>query len=225
MSPRPQAFALALPVVLACATPLPPPGEPWQNIAPVPPARPICGWEELTDETPLPITDGVHAAPGASTVVIAPASTSSYGAVQLALKPAEASLVRVKLLVDGRWLLQTTYPQRGRQPPKPPPGERATRVVGHRQITRSTKRPAERFADLRIDGSEVVLFVENEAQSGTSLAISALEAALTALSPPAQVFAVTATRETPWTSVLEVVVAAACHDRAPGDEPHEVVLD
>lgn len=216
---------LAVPSLWACATPLPAPKEPWQDVAEVSPDRAICGWEELGQETPLRVADGERAGPGWSTVALSPAASTPYGEVQQALKPAEDSLVRIKLVVDDRWLLSTTYPQRQRQPPKPPPGERSTRIVGQRQITRSTRRPAERFADLRVDGARVLLFVENEAQSGRDLQISALGAVLAELSPPAQVFAVTATAATPWTAVLEVAVAAACYDREPGDEPHEVVLD
>jgi hypothetical protein len=163
--------------------------------------------------------------PGESIVVIAPDADAPYGTVREALKPADASLIRVKLVHADRWLLSMTYPQRVRQPPKPPPDHRATRIVGHRKITRDVRRPAERFASLRIDGDDVVLFVENARPAGDPFAVAELDEALAALEPKAQVFAVTATADTPWSSVERVALAAACYDRGPGDEPHEVILD
>lgn len=217
---------LACVAFTACAAPPPPPGEPWQAVIAVPAERPICGWEEVGTARVLRVSDDqARVPPGQSTVNIAPSATLPYEAVQLALKPAEHTLVRVKIVFAGRWLLPTTFPQRSRQPPKPPPEHRQTRIVGHRQITRDVRRPAERFAALRIDGDRVVLFVENAGQGGEDLAVSELRPRLRTLEPRADVFAVTATKTTPWASVQEVALAAACFDRQPGDEPHEVIVD
>ncbi len=221
-------IGLAAASTAACDPPPEPPKAPWQSVAAVPPERPICGWEEVTTgERPLVVTaDGTPAvSPGQGVALIAPLAATPYRAVRAALTPADTSLVRVKLLVDERWLLSTTYPQKLRQLPKPPPAERATRIVGDRQITRSVKRPAERFAALRVAADKIHLFVENDAPRGRELAPSTLRETLRALEPKAEVFALTATDDTPWAVVLETALAAACYDRAPGDEPHEVILD
>jgi hypothetical protein len=213
---------------ISCGAPLPPPGELWEAVIEVPPERPICGWEEVTTKTAtMRISEegDTQAAPGQSVVVIAPKAGTSYGAVQLALEPAQESLVRVKVAFEQRWLLSTTYPQKKRQPPKPPIEHRATRIVGHRQITRDVRRPAERMAALRIDGERVVVFVENERQGGDDMSVSSLAGALAALEPKARVFALAATADTPWATVQKVALTAACYDRKPGDEPHEIILD
>ncbi len=213
-------------LVTGCAGEAPPAREPWENVRAVPKERPICGWEEVDRNTPpLPILPkgDARVAPGASVAVIAPTPATSFADVRLALAPADASLIRIKLVVRGRWLLPTTHPKR--QPTKPPPSERVTRVVGRRRITRRRGQPADRFAALRVRGDSVTVFVENDNQQGRQVAISALGDAIRALDPPARVFAVTATDETPWSSVETAVIAAGCHDRKPGDEPHEVILD
>ncbi len=219
--------ALSACATVACHARPPPSGPSWQGVMQVPVERPICGWEEVADGTAILRlgSAGASAPPGQSAVVIAPRPETDYAAVQRALVPAEHTLVRVKLAIDDRWLLSTTYPQKRRQPPKPPPGQRATRIVGHRQITRDVRRPAERFAALRIDGERVMLFVENERQEPELLSVSGLNRALMAIVPPAQVFAVTATADTPWAIVERVIIAAACFDRMPGDEPHEIIVD
>jgi hypothetical protein len=211
---------------LACNTTVPPAREAWEAVATVPPERKVCGWE-TNSETPLAITAAgqTRALAGDSVIVITVAPDAPYGAVQDALKPAEESLIRVKLVVDERWLLPTTFPQKRRQPPKPPPEHRATRIVGRRQITRDTRRPAERFAALRVSGDRVMLFIENENQAGKEHAVSELRAVLAAIEPRPDVFALTATADTPWNHVQAAVLAAACYDRSPGDEPHEIILD
>ncbi len=213
----------------ACAPPPAPAREPWEAVIDVPPERKLCGWEERGVASMLAI--GTHepaaATPGDSVVLIAPTANANYGLVQAALRPAGESLVRVKLVFDGRWLLPTTYPQRSRQPPKPPKEHRAERIVGRRKITRDVRRPAERFASLRLhdDGTRMTLFVENDPQRGKALGAGELTSALMALEPRAEVFAITADESTPWPAVEKAIVALACYDRNPGDEPHEVVLD
>lgn len=220
--------ALATLLLVGCTTPVPPPREPWEAVASVPPERTICGWEERTDKTAVlevaPDSEGT-VSPAQSVAIIAVHAATPYGRVKAALKPAEHSLVRVKIVVDDRWLLPTTYPQRQRQPKKPPPEHRATRIVGRRKVTRDVRRPAERFAALRVKGDRVTLFIENERQAGDELTLSELKPRLATIEPPAEVFALTATDDTPFSSVAQVIQAAACYDRKPGDEPHEIILD
>jgi hypothetical protein len=198
--------------------------EPWQAVSRVPRERPICGWEELNEAMDRVELPGNEAAPGTAVLVILPADDVPYGVVRSALAPAAAALVRVKIAVDRRWLLATTYPPAD-PPPKPPPERAVTRVVGERQITRDVEAPALRFADVRVDGDAAQVFVENDAPAGETIPLGALAAALAEIEPPAEVFAVTATSETAWANVRRAVIASACYDRAPGDEPHEVILD
>jgi hypothetical protein len=99
------------------------------------------------------------------------------------------------------------------------------RVVGHRILRRPKGAPADRFADLRVATNRVRLFVENENPAGKELPIADLAARLRRVDPPATVFALTATGDTAWREVERALLAAACYDRRPGEEPHEVILD
>lgn len=140
-----------------------------------------------------------------------------------ALRPAERSLVRVKVVMDDAELLALTIPRRP-DPEQAPSGPTETAIVGHRKVTRPRAAPRDRFADLRVEDGEVTVFVENDKPGGNAVATHALRAHLRAIEPAVGVFTLGATDETPWHRLREVIAAAACFDRAPGEEPHEVLL-
>lgn len=206
--------------------------------------RKVCGWESLEDiepharrpgEPPPPKLDATprlalttksreHAQPGAQVLVLEVAPDVTFATLREALAPAAETLVRIKVLFDDRWLVPMTA--RGRVPVKPPPkSETVESVVGKRILRRPRGAPADRFADLRLERSELLLYVENENPAGKRLRVAELRAALRRIDPPATVFALTATDETTWRELAAVLLAAACYDRGPDDEPHEVILD
>jgi hypothetical protein len=194
----------------------------------VPPDRSVCGWEQLEPDTPRVriAADGSFepAAAGQTVVVLDADAAAPYGAVGRALAPAGASLVRIKVVVDGRWLVPLTFP-RPVHPHPPAPDKSWASMVGRRKVTRSTETAAMRFGEIRLDGEVAVVHVENAAPGGKHLAVGEIGALLRATAPPAEVFVLTATDDTPWQHLLSAAIAAACYDRKPGEEPHEVLLD
>ena len=164
------------------------------------------------------------AAPGAQVLSLQVAGDVDYAAVRLALEPAVETLVRLKIVIDERWLLPITVPP-ALPPPKPKPDDAHTAKVGHRKITRDKKAKRDRFADIRLDGDRVELFVENERPGGDALTLSSLKETLRSVKPPVSVAALTASPSTKWQQVEQAIIAAACFDRKPGDEPHEIILD
>ncbi|MBW2453137.1 MAG: hypothetical protein JRI68_01425 [Deltaproteobacteria bacterium] len=191
------------------------------------PGRKVCGWEAHdSGQAQLTIgADGVvsQPAPTGPVVVLSAASQTPFGAVRRALEPLESNLVRLKVVVDGRWLLPVTFPYR-RPTTLPKPDQPAVRTVGHRRITRSVGAPADRFADVRLTGDRVQLFVEH---GGAPVTLPAAKLAdhLRATEPPVGTLALRVTEETAFEHFVTVLVAAACYDREPGDEAHEVILD
>ena len=189
------------------------------------PDRPICGWETLEADTPRLELSASNPSPKAGSgdrvVAVLAAGDVPLSALNAALTPA-TNLVRLKVAIDGRWLLPLTY-QRPRLPPTTPPEETVVSVVGHQRVTRRKSAPAVRLADLRLDGERLTLFVENETPGGSELAVVELAERLMQQQPPVEVFTLSATPSTPWRSYLATVQAAACHGLKPGDEPHEVV--
>jgi hypothetical protein len=194
----------------------------------VPPDRSVCGWEQLEPNAARVriAADGSFepATVGQSVVSLDVDSAAPYGAVERALAPAAASLVRIKVLVDDRWLVPVTFP-RPVHPHPPAPDTSWTSMVGRRKVTRSIEAPAIRFGEIRLDGEAAVVHVENAAPGGKQIRVGEIAALLRATEPPATVFALTATDDTPWQHVLRAAISAACYDRKPGEEPHEVLLD
>lgn len=190
--------------------------------------RPVCGWETLAADMPRVVVSqggpGEPAHPGASVLVVTGDDEASYGAVKQALAPAASTLVRVKVVVEERWLLPVTH-RRPVHPHPPAQAERWVSMVGKRKITRSRQVPAQRFADLRLEGDRARVHIENEAPGGSEVPVAELAALLRRTEPPVSMFALTATEATAWKHVVAALVAAACYDRKPGQEPHEVLLD
>jgi len=191
------------------------------------PDRTVCGWEEVAgDGGRLHVAaEGQAAAPAPAgpVLVLSAAPGAPFGAVRQALEPLADDLVRLKVVVDERWLIPVTFPYR-RPTTLPKPDQPAVRTVGHRRITRSVGAPAERFADVRLAGDRVQLYVEHGGQP-LSLPVGELAAHLRSIEPPVGTFALRVSDETPFAHVRTVLVAAACYDREPGDEAHEVILD
>ncbi len=191
------------------------------------PGRRLCGWEELEPgQAQLTVGadgGGAQPMPAGPVVVLSAEGTTSFGALRRALAPLESDIVRLKVVVDGRWLVPVTFPYR-RPTSLPKPDAPAVRTVGYRRITRSVGTPADRFADLRLSGAEVQLFVEHGGGPVT-LPVAELAGHLRRTEPPVGTFALAVTDETAWKQVLTVLVAAACYDREPGEEAHEVILD
>lgn len=190
-------------------------------------ARRICGWESFGPRLPRVELGpaGVRRAPppGAQVLVVLADRGTEVRAVLGALEPVHDSLVRLEVPVQGRWLLPITYPNR--PPVSPPSPEQSTvRLVGSHRIRRFKGAPADRFADLHLDGERVELWLETEGAS-QRLPLARLAAALRKTDPPARVFALRPTPSTRWRQLVAAVLAAACYDRAPGEEPHEVILD
>ncbi|HHH27941.1 MAG TPA: hypothetical protein ENK57_06310 [Polyangiaceae bacterium] len=166
---------------------------------------------------------GSAVSPGERVAVVRLGDEATMASLITALQPAATSLVRVKVAMDATSLLPLTVPQR-LAPDAWPPGPTETAIVGHRKITRPQAAPRDRVADLRVEGAEVTIFVENGKPGGEIMSTSALRAHLQALDPPAIVFTLGASDDTPWPRLREVIAAAACFDRGPGEEPHEVLL-
>jgi hypothetical protein len=195
---------------------------------PVPPARTVCGWEQLEADadavTVGPDGSATPAAVGQTVVILRPHRDAPFAAVGRALSPAAGSLVRLKVVVDDRWLVPVTFP-RPVHPHPIDPKKSWVSSVGRRKVTRSTEAPGIRFAEIRLDGDRALVHVENEAPGGWDLPIAELAAKLRATEPAVGFFALTGSAETPWKHVQAAAVAAACYDRAPGEEPHDVLLD
>lgn len=199
---------------------------PRRQISPDVTDRPMCGWDELMGDAPdVTLAPGARQAlpAGVQVVTLSLHHDVTFAELERAIAPAR-SLVRVKLVFDDRWLLSLTLPP-SIPPPKPKPSDAHESVVGHRKITRDRAAPRQRFADLRVDGDRAELFVENEAPGGEQLALGELAARLSAHQPPVGVFALTASDDTRWLQLSRAIIAAACFDRKPGDEPHEIILD
>jgi hypothetical protein len=71
----------------------------------------------------------------------------------------------------------------------------------------------------------VRVFVEREAIVGEAVTIDALRDHLQAADPPISAFTIAAQRNVPWGDFVRAASVAACYDRAPGGEPHEVIWD
>jgi hypothetical protein len=191
----------------------------------VPTERTLCGWEELDGTPDVEIAaDGTRSKAVGQVLVLRASGDASFAEVERALQTGDDVLVRLKIVVDDRWLLPMTYRHRMPVAP-PPPDQRVSRVVGHRKITRAKSAAAIRFADLRLDGRELKLYVENESPAGKAMRVSELARALRLTDPPVGAFALTASDDTPWRHLQTALVAAACYNRGPGDEPNEVILD
>lgn len=207
----------------ACAGPSSAPRSP---ITPEP-DRGWCGWDHLgAPGTPAAVEVGASGgavSAGERVTVLKLADDATMADLVAALRPAERSLMRVKVAMDGSALLALTIP--GRAPPRAMPAEPTeTAIVGHRKVTRPRAAPRDRLADLRVERGEVTVFVENDKPGGATVTTGALAAHLNGLEPPVGVFTLGASDETPWPRLREVIAAAACYDRAPGQEPHEVLL-
>ena len=191
------------------------------------PNRRLCGWEHLgLPGIPSPIAvapAGEAVGAGERIAVVRLAEEATVTDLILALRPAARSLVRVKLAMDDSALLALTIPHRA-DAGAVLPGPKETAIVGHRKVTRPQSAPRDRFADLRVEDGEVTVFVENDKPGGDTVAIEALKGHLLAIQPPVGVFTLGANGDTPWPRLRDVLVAAACFDRGPGDEPHEVLL-
>ena len=191
----------------------------------VPAERRLCGWEELTGKPDLDFNfEGVMGSAAGQVVVLRATGDTRFADIERALQTGDDVLVRLKIVVNDRWLLPMTYRHRKPVAP-PPPDKQVSRVVGRRKITRDKTAPAVRFADMRLHGQQLKLYVENESPAGKKLLVHELADALRETTPPVGAFALTASEETPWRHLETALVAAACYDRGPGDEPNEVILD
>jgi hypothetical protein len=208
--------------VLVACSPAEPPSTAVQE---VPGERSLCGWEELSGSPDLDLNDedAIGSAIG-QVVVLRAALDTLFADIEGALQTGDDVLVRLKIVVDNRWLLPVTYRHRLPVAP-PPPDQQVSRVVGHRKITRNKTAPAVRFADMRLHGQLLSLYVENESPAGKKLLVHKLASELRNTKPPVGAFALTATDVTPWRHLQTALVAAACYNRGPGDEPNEVILD
>jgi hypothetical protein len=215
-------------VLLGCASSTAPSEADGPPTFDVPAARTVCGFQQLEAADRPVVVSARDASPpvtaGLSRVVVRGEPSATYGSFKSALEPARTSLVRVKVVVGERWLLPLTF-KRPVHPHPPSPSNRWISHVGKRRVTRSAEAPAERLADLRLAGDRATLVVENEAPGGRELSVAELAAALRRIDPPVGVFALTATDDTPWPQFVEALTAAACFDRKPGQEPHEIIFD
>jgi hypothetical protein len=219
---------LALALLSALSGCAPTPEAPRRKVMPDLTGRRVCGWDEL--EGPVTLALG---APGGADFPTLPAGAPiaslrvaddvPFGEVARAIAPA-VSLVRLKIVYGERWLIPVTIPSRT-PPPKPKPEDAAVSIVGERTITRDKRAPRERIADLRLAGDTATLYVEHGKPAGDAIAVDALDEHLRTITPPIGVFALSASDDTPWRQVHAAILAAACFDRAAGDEPHEVILD
>jgi ABC-type amino acid transport substrate-binding protein len=217
-------LAVMLLALGACAPVARTPGGSRPDLA----GRPVCGQDEASgSEARIDVgRDGraTLAPVGARVIVLAADDEAPFGAVRRALAPIEGTLVRVKVAVARGWLVPLTHHQPEAMAP-PEPEEAVTADVGLRRIIRARSAAADRFADLRIDAGRARLFVENDAPRGVDVDLGELVATLRGCEPPVGVFALSASDRTSWRQVREALVAAACYDRAPGEEPHEVIFD
>lgn len=220
--------ALLLMALQAC-TPPPPSGP--SPVVEVPAERSLCGWEELSDAERIVALDSQGSAlrpvaPGAYAAAIVAPDEAAFGDVASTLKRADADLVRIKLAVDERWLVPVTRYGGAPVTPKPVSTAEVETVVGHRRVIRHKERPRVRLADLRVHAdAQVEVYVENEKLTGKRLAIDELKSFLTAVSPPVGAFTIHADDDVRWANFVRTAAAAACYDRSPGFEPHEVIWD
>ncbi|MEZ4441899.1 MAG: hypothetical protein R3B72_22560 [Polyangiaceae bacterium] len=187
-----------------------------------PEGRKLCGWDRLGAAIPMAIEEGTRLGSGARVVTVRIPPALPYRALQETLARAE-SLVRLKVVVDGEALLPLSRPAPALPEDALLPEE--TTLVGERRVTRRRGAPRVRVAEVRVGPEGVTLHVENENPRGIELPTARLAEHLAALDPPATAFVVTAAPELPWRDLEPALRAAACHDRAPGEEPHEVLLD
>ena len=189
------------------------------------PGRAVCGWKDTAQATDITHINASGtasgAAPGPTVLALDVAPEAPFARVREALAPHAPHVVRLDVVVEGRWLVPLTFAGRA----APIEGETVETIVGHRRVIRPKAAPRLRFADIRVDGDEVQVFVENDRVGGTRVALDDLAQALDAIDPPVSAFALTATDATRWSQLVRALVATACFDRGPGAEPHEVLLD
>lgn len=193
--------------------------------AAAPPARAAqvrahCGWDTLSPATVRVrvAADGSSDGPLSGHRVLAiDAPEATYGAVKPVLNA--PGLVRVKVLL-GDDLLPLTIPAAPGTRKKEMAGARVT-VVGSHRIHRPKGTVSQRFASMRLDGDRVYLCLESE--SCKWMGLNALAAALEKTHPKAEVFSLSASDPTPWRHLVTALATAACYDRRPGEEPHEVL--
>lgn len=185
------------------------------------PDRRICGWDEGSGSPVGPSQPALVGA-GARVAVLRPSDEARFEDLRRALAPARDTLVRVKLAIDGDDLLAVTIPHR---PAVMPPSDTTeSTIVGHRKVTRPKGGLRDRIADLQLDGGEVTVFVENDKPGGRAMATAALADHLRGVEPSVGVFTLGVSDDTTWPQLRGVLVAAACYDRQPGEEPHEVIV-
>lgn len=193
----------------------------------VSPERDVCGWEELrAGDAVVTLSSGgtlEYVPAGVDIALLAVAPDVPYGDVGRAIEPAKSSLVRIKIVVGGRWLVSLTYPATKPIAPLPAPAEPV--IVGYRKITRDKAAPRQRMADIRLNGERARLYVEGERAAGREVPVAELADVLRRSKPPIEIFALTAAPDVAWRHVERAALAAACHDRRPGEEPHEVIVD
>ena len=193
--------------------------------------RAICGWEELSDppQQPflrLPTSGSAAAALGHYQITVQAEPSLPVAAAKRALEPLYGSLLRLKLVARKSWLLSLTIVQprlqqhvalRSGQAPSQPS------VVGDHRIVRVPGAPVARYAQVRLDGGRLRLLVEGADEAGRSLSTAVLAETLRGYTPPIEVFSLSASDATRWQQLLDALVAMACFDRKPGQEPHEVL--
>jgi hypothetical protein len=217
--------AVLVMLVTACAAGNQAPENADTIVAPGP-DRPVCGWKARIGATEIIEIDSAGRVsgppPGRAVLALVAAPATPFERVRRVLEAHSPHLVRLEVVVDGRWLVPMTFAGR---PAPPLEGETVEAIVGHRRIIRPKTAPRVRFADIRVDPVGVRIFVENERVGGSAVELDELAGWLRELDPPATAFALTATGDTPWSRFVRTLVVAACFDRAPGAEPHEVLLD
>ena len=123
----------------------------------VPPERLLCGWEEQPDGAAGVVRldgrsgaeDGVAGVvPAAPVVLLSVAPALRYAQVMARLEPARHAIVRLKLVLDDRWLLPVTL--RPERVERPAPERAVESIVGHHRITRDKYAPRVRIASLRV---------------------------------------------------------------------------
>jgi len=200
-------------------------------------SRTICGTEQLTSPPTQPhLHLGVAANPaqpiGQYQVTVSADPDLPVATAMQTLEPLFGSLLRLKLVARQSWLLSLTIPQprlhhhvalsSGRTPSE-------STVVGDRRIVRVAGSPVARFAQLRLRGKQLQLVVEGEEQAQGAaphlVPLAKLVEVLRGHTPPIEVFSLSATDDTRWQQLLDTVIAAACYDREPGQEPHEVLWE
>jgi hypothetical protein len=168
------------------------------------------------------VEPGKPAPMGAYRVVVIADDAASFGRVRASLAPLAATLLRAKIVVQKKYLLPLTIPQQPADWPQDAP--KSEHVVGARRITRLAAAPALRMAQLALEPGQVRLALESDSPRGREIDLAALRDSLRKTEPAVDTFTLLVSDDTPWREVVGAVVAAACYDRAAGDEPHEIVL-